>query len=308
MVITTLGHSWLSAAIDSVIAQTYRPDEIIVVDDRGPADRTPLPLSVDDDRIIVARTHGKGANHARNQGVRLASCDLIALLDDDDLWYPHKLERQVALFLQSTRRDFTVVTCKALVESAGRVYPRFPYSGGGLADFLFCGHFPRIRYNGFVQTSSLLCPRSLALAHPFREDLLSHQDWDWLLALEAGSALLQTVDEPLYVYSAPSHDGISSALRLNAEHAWALRTLPLGSKALFGYFVSVATPKAIRNRQFRTAARALWLGVRYGHYDASTALMGATFSACSLGHVSKQLTLRLMPRCPAPIAVRSKCQ
>jgi glycosyltransferase involved in cell wall biosynthesis len=127
VVITTLGHSWVANAVASALTQAYEPLEIIVVDDRSPSQTAALPLGSSDPRIIVTRAGGMGANHARNCGIQLAAGDLIALLDDDDRWFPRKLERQVSLFLESDRPALTLVTCKALVEPGGRVYPHLPY-------------------------------------------------------------------------------------------------------------------------------------------------------------------------------------
>jgi glycosyltransferase involved in cell wall biosynthesis len=278
VVITTLGHSWLATAVASALTQTYEPLEIIVVDDRPLSEATALVLGSGDRRITVTRAGGMGANHARNCGIQLASGALIALLDDDDRWFPQKLARQVSLFLESDKPALTLVTCKAVLEPGGRVYPRLPYSGGALADYLFRGHFPRLRYNALIQTSSFLCPRDLALAVPFREGLRAHQDWDWLLTLEAAAVTLDTVNEPLYAYAAPSPGGVRSSLRLEAEQAWALQSLTHGSKALFGYFVSIATPRALRCGRLRDAQRALSIGVRYGQWDAWTALMGVLYA------------------------------
>jgi len=306
VVITTLGHNWLADAVASVLTQTYEPLEIIVVDDRPLSETAALVLGSSDPRIIGTRACGMGANHARNCGIQLAAGDLIALLDDDDRWFPEKLERQVSLLQESDQPALTLVTCKAVLEPGGRVYPHLPYSGGALADYLFRGHFPRLRYNALMQTSSFLCTRDLALTVPFREDLRSHQDWDWLLTLEAAAVTLDTVNEPLYTYSAPSPDGVRSSLRLEAEHAWALQSLTPGSKALFGYFVSIATPRALRCRRLRDAQSALSIGFRYGHWDAWTALMGLLYSIYSLGFASGEAGLRMVSRRSAPLFSRRR--
>jgi len=306
VVITTLGHSWLANAVASALTQTYEPLEIIVVDDRPLSETASLALGSSDPRIVVMRARGMGANHARNCGIQLATGDLIALLDDDDRWFPQKLERQVSMLLESDQPASTLVTCKAVLEPGGRVYPHLSYSGGALADYLFRGHFPRLRYNALVQTSSFLCPRDLALAVPFREDLRSHQDWDWLLTLEAAAVNLDTVNEPLYTYSAPSPGGVRSSLWLEAEHAWALRSLPSGSKALFGYFVSIATPRALRSGRLGAAGRALSIGVRYGRWDSWTALRGLLYSIYSLGLASGEAGIRIMSRHSAPLSSRPR--
>lgn len=84
-------------AISSVLAQTFRPKEIIVVDD-GSMDSTISKIQETfpnpSDRIQILSLVHKGVSHARNRGVEKASGDWIAFLDSDDEWLPEKLERQ----------------------------------------------------------------------------------------------------------------------------------------------------------------------------------------------------------------------
>ncbi len=88
---------FLGEAIESVLAQTYPALEIIVVDD-GSTDDTAAVAAHYRDRIRYERTPNRGVSAARNFAVSIARGDLIALLDADDRWLPHKLERQIPLF------------------------------------------------------------------------------------------------------------------------------------------------------------------------------------------------------------------
>lgn len=87
----------VSSAIDSALAQTLPPLEVIVVDD-GSTDETPEVLARYGDRIRVVRQSNQGVAAARNAGIAVARGDLVAFLDSDDVWQPRKLELQAARF------------------------------------------------------------------------------------------------------------------------------------------------------------------------------------------------------------------
>lgn len=82
-------------AIESVLAQSYTDYEVIVVND-GSTDKTAEVLARFGNKISVVHQRNKGLSAARNAGIRIAQGRYIAFLDDDDLWLPHKLEKQIA--------------------------------------------------------------------------------------------------------------------------------------------------------------------------------------------------------------------
>ncbi|MEW6600371.1 MAG: glycosyltransferase [Nitrospirota bacterium] len=85
----------VARAIDSVLAQSYPPDEIIVVDDCS-TDRTPEILKRYGDKIRVLRMEtNSGPSAARNEAVKHAGTDWLAFLDSDDCWEKDKLRGQV---------------------------------------------------------------------------------------------------------------------------------------------------------------------------------------------------------------------
>jgi glycosyltransferase involved in cell wall biosynthesis len=107
----------LTQAIDSALAQTYRPFEIIVIDD-GSSDNTPDLLRAYGDRIRSLRQDNSGVYAARNRGIRAARGRYIAFLDADDVWLPGKLQRQVEIL--DKQPEFPVIhTDTALIDAEG---------------------------------------------------------------------------------------------------------------------------------------------------------------------------------------------
>src|SRR6185312_5919980 len=92
-VIATIGRPSLTRAVQSALDQTHPVDESIVV---AEADvQVSIPA---DDRIVVLRSSaGAGPARSRQKGLDVARGSVIALLDDDDLWSPTKLARQLAV-------------------------------------------------------------------------------------------------------------------------------------------------------------------------------------------------------------------
>jgi len=98
VIIPTYNRGWIiRAAIDSVLAQTYRDFELIVVDD-GSTDETAKILQSYGPEVKVIRQANAGVSAARNAGIRSAEGALIAFLDSDDRWLPEKLRVQVDFF------------------------------------------------------------------------------------------------------------------------------------------------------------------------------------------------------------------
>lgn len=89
--------SYIEETLDSVLAQTYRDFETIVIDD-GSTDNTGEVISQYGDAVRYIRKENGGSASARNRGIREARGRYIAFLDADDLWIPEKLERLHELF------------------------------------------------------------------------------------------------------------------------------------------------------------------------------------------------------------------
>ena len=91
------GERYLQQTLESVFAQTHTDYEVIVIDD-GSTDNTLQILESNKDSIRYVTQENQGVSAARNRGLYLARGELVAFLDADDLFLPHKLEKQIAVF------------------------------------------------------------------------------------------------------------------------------------------------------------------------------------------------------------------
>jgi len=101
------GERFLAEALDSILAQTHQPGEIIVVDD-GSTDGTPNILASYGKQVRYERQENAGPASARNAGLDLARGDLVAFLDADDVWHREKLALQRARFEERPELQFVL--------------------------------------------------------------------------------------------------------------------------------------------------------------------------------------------------------
>ena len=103
------GDRYLRETLDSILSQTYRPLEIIVIDD-GSNDGTGRVVAEYGERVRYVWQTNAGETAARNRGLALAQGEFVAFLDADDLWHPEKLVRQMARFRERAELDLSF-TC-----------------------------------------------------------------------------------------------------------------------------------------------------------------------------------------------------
>lgn len=126
------GERFLAAAVDSVLAQTRQPVEIIIVDD-GSTDGTPGVIAGYGDRVRSIRQENAGPAAARNAGIALATGAVIGFLDADDLWLPHKLAVQMAELTRSPETMICLARMMHFRESAAPGGPVAEAPGGSFS-------------------------------------------------------------------------------------------------------------------------------------------------------------------------------
>ena len=112
---------YIRQTLNSVLAQTYQAMEVIVVDD-GSSDATGAIVEEfvkKDARVQLVRQSNAGVGAARNTAIRMARGEYIAPLDADDIWFPEKLEKQVACMEQCGEETGLVYCWSTLVDKHG---------------------------------------------------------------------------------------------------------------------------------------------------------------------------------------------
>jgi glycosyltransferase involved in cell wall biosynthesis len=215
VVITCYNYArFLPDAVESVLGQTFRDLEVILVDD-GSTDDTPQVVMRwgDEPRFRYVRQENAGQAAAKNLGIRLAREPLVAFLDADDRWDLSKLAKQVPLF---ARAEVGVVYSRGLyLDAAGTT--RIPGDpgreraprAGTITEFLL--------YDNMIPFSSAVVRRNLLQeVGGFDEQFAMAIDWDLWLRL---SRLCEFawVDEPLLHYRIGHGDQMSRQALVRLE-------------------------------------------------------------------------------------------
>lgn len=190
---------YITATIDSVLAQSEPDWELIVVDDCSTDDTREKVgnLSVSDPRIrlIALEKNFGGPAGPRNVGILEARSDLVAFLDSDDIWHPEKLKIQLG-FVEDSLSAFV---CSSMADFTDESSLHFaPVAGSGVQRVYYWQQSIRAQ----IPTSSVLVSKALLLKTPFREEAAykAVEDYHcWLRILQLVGHCLK-VQAPLLCY------------------------------------------------------------------------------------------------------------
>ena len=180
-------------SINSVLNQTYKNFELIIVDDGSTDDTKEVVSSIKDDRLIfIQHSKNKGANASRNTGIRNAKGKYIAFQDSDDIWVTNKLELQVKIMADSPYEIGVVYSGLYLIKDGTKIY--VPYHRiTKINGYLY----PQLLKENFVGTQTMLIRKScISKSHLFDEQLSRLQDWDFVIRLSKNYKFV-CINEPL---------------------------------------------------------------------------------------------------------------
>jgi len=231
------GEQYIGRSVRSVLDQTYPVYEIIIIDDASskPLLSSDIPM---DDRINILRLHENvGGAGARNIGLKAAKGEYVALLDCDDEWLPHKLERQIASMSPGRSRG-TLYLCGTIIMENGKVVSQsksVEKISSPLEAVLVGG--------AFLQTSTYLLCTSEAIRVGFDPNLRKHQDWDFLHRWYLAGNGFHYIDEALSIYHRGGSSQVSRSRKADHSLKWIMSVQnELTDKAAAKFFLSEIYP------------------------------------------------------------------
>ena len=184
------GADWLCEAVQSVLDQTYKDYEIIVVNDGSKEDDSEF-VSKYGDKVRYIRKPNSGPGPTRNLGVQESQGKYLAFLDSDDIWLPDKLEKQIA-YLEETGEVWCMSTYTKFGEDMEEQFIDNSYYQNNL--------YPICFYHMHFATPSVVVRKNYLLEHHLRfaENMRYGQDaFLWMNIILSGQTHIKVFEEPL---------------------------------------------------------------------------------------------------------------
>lgn len=198
--------SYLSHCVDSILTQTYRSIEVILVDDGSPDNCPALcdDYAAKDNRVKVIHKENGGLSDARNKGLEQATGDYVLFVDSDDFWVD---ENQLALLMKTVEAnpqcDFIGFNVSYYFEATKRYVPWIAYDkcitdctnkDELIVSLVKTGTFPISAWSKIIRREFLMENKIF-----FIKDLLS-EDIPWFLSLLEKSKNFRMLNQYVYAY------------------------------------------------------------------------------------------------------------
>ena len=188
---------FLSEAIESVLAQSYKPIEIIVVNN-GSTDNSLEVLNSFENRIRIIDQPNLGQSGSRNSGLSQATGEYIAFLDADDIWHPKKIEKQLKLLSNTTRLVYSGII-RFNDSDRTEMYQQLPIFRGDCSEYFLSKPGVSIVLSG--ESTAIFSRTLINEVGNFDGDLNSAAGWDFFRRCSRYSSF-DFVPEPLTYYRA----------------------------------------------------------------------------------------------------------
>jgi glycosyltransferase involved in cell wall biosynthesis len=208
---------YIGRAIDSVLAQTHRPDEIIIVDD-GSTDDTCGAVAAYGSQVLLIRQENAGASAARNAGINAAKSEWIAFLDCDDEWLEDNLLLQTQLLQRNPQLVWS--TANFLWCDCGQDY-RYQKLDQSKGEALLSGRdFFEDYFDAYIKaaagwTGTMIVKRSiLKEAGLFRCEQLRFNDEDMWWRIAYRYPEIGYISKPLAIYHMHVPDSVTKKYKV----------------------------------------------------------------------------------------------
>lgn len=197
------GERFIAQTLESVLGQTYRNIEIIVVDDASTDSGCDIVrrYGAADSRLrlLTSEINFGGPARPRNVGIKNAKGEFIAFVDADDVWKPHKLEAQLDFLIHSPDIDM-VYSPAEIIDEYGKTSPIRPQRFLALLLRLTSSK-NAIIYGNFININTVFV-RQKALQEYFREDsnLIAIEDWVFHILNYQNGMRIASLDSSLIYY------------------------------------------------------------------------------------------------------------
>jgi len=243
----------LPDAVRSVTAQTYDNIELLIVDDGSEHPVTEMGQDVPLDELasvtFIHHNENRGANAARNSGIRAATGEYIAFLDDDDEWDEEKIEQQVEAFERGGAEVGVVYTGKQASGPSGTGVTIPSAEGDVMKDLLTGENFGQ--FSSVMVRSSVIEDTGLP-----DEQFPAWQDREWFFRL-AQHCQFKPVPEVLTYRNVGLPDNITKKFDQKRDVAYPLfveKHYPLARE--YGFYTARTFLASMRRSLARSAIRA----------------------------------------------------
>ena len=263
------GEKTIQKTIESVLQQTFKDFEIILINDGSQDSTLDVINNIKDERLRVFSYPNAGVSTSRNRGLALARGEFISFLDADDLWTPDKLETQLKA-LQNNSQAAVAYSWSDWIDESGQ----FLRSGGHIT--VNGKVFEHLLVRDFIESGSnpLIRRQALDEVGEFEPSVTPAEDWDMWLRL-AARYHYTTVPKVQILYRIAANSVSSNVVKMEEGSLQVLERAYANAPASIQHLKQVSlanrykylTYKALEGAPVRykglLALRFLWLAIQY---------------------------------------------
>ena len=216
----------ITKSINSVLSQTYKNIELLIIDDNSVDETETIVKNINDSRIkYIKLKENKGAAYARNVGIKESSGEYISFLDSDDEYHNNKLEIQLNNLLNNkSDLDFCQMRINYNQRNKG-IIPELRKE----KNFLKNGIMHELSYGNFIGTPMIFVKKSIIEKYLFDERLPRLQDYDLVLRMTPKIKISYTKEILIEVYLQRTSITYDSAKFKKAEEIMLNKTYEFNS-------------------------------------------------------------------------------